>query len=204
MNYQIKIGFLISIIYCITVIFFKSNKKINNEFFKIIDYSIWFVVAFTSNLYNKNEYFSMTFVTITMFINFLYELIFITPDLSHSIHHILTIISIFIAFPLKLHRYKIIAQISNIFTIGMFSSIFSALRKILKETQFKESSYQLYKISYLISKIWAIFSHYKVFFDNNKQIIKTSSLKKALLTYSSIHIIQIYFITKILTSYIKN
>ena len=83
----------------------------------------------------------------------------------------------------------------------MFSSIFSSLRKILKNTVYKNTSYHLYKISYILAKTWGILAHYLLVFTNLDVFLAIDYIKISLVSYFAIHLTQLYFIFKIITGY---
>ena len=87
----------------------------------------------------------------------------------------------------------------------MASSILSSLRKLLKNTKLRKPSFEIYKVSYLVAKVWGIIKHYNLYFLNFNRINNNLNLKKGFISYLLIHLTQTYFIVKIIKSYyLKN
>lgn len=227
---QIKYGILLSIFYTFLILFIDNNLVLNQnddkkifleffknkilslnkgkskdiekiEFIKFLNYTIWFIISLITYVKKKNEFFSLAFISITIITNFIYEMLYYHVDTSHRIHHIITIIAILASIITNIYKNYVIARVGNIFFIAMFSSIFSSLRKILKTSVYKNISYNLYKISYIVSKLWGIIIHYLFFFKNLDDFLILDYIKYPITAYLSIHITQLYFILKIITGY---
>ena len=166
-------------------------KEPRYENIKLINYIFWVVLAF-STLF-LSPYFELFFTIIistAILINFTYEILFYKPDSAHIIHHVLTMIAILYSIYYDIFKFPIIYKAANIFYMAMFSSIFSAGRKLLKDTKYASLSYNTYKVSYVVSKLLGIFFHYKLFFGG---FFINAEIKVLLFLKFLIHLTQIYF-----------
>ena len=165
-------------------------KEPRYENIKLINYILWVVIALSSISFPNFGLTGAIFVSHSILFNFLYELIFYKPDTAHVIHHVLTTIGILVSYGLWTFPDKVVYTSANIFYVGMFSSIFSSLRKITNEKN-KSSMHNIYKISYLIAKIGGIICHYKLILFSNYNL--STNNKILFFMHFLIHITQIYF-----------
>ena len=70
-----------------------------------------------------------------------------------------------------------------------------------ENTVYKNTSYHLYKISYILAKTWGILAHYLLVFTNLDVFLAIDYIKISLVSYFAIHLTQLYFIFKIITGY---
>lgn len=199
-NYQVLI---LSIVYSIIIIiidklkFFKKHKY---EPLKLLNYTTWFISSLFTFTTNKFRELILEFCSLTILINFIYETIYHYTDLAHCIHHILTVITIVTAYLTNSVKHDYVLKNINIYYIAFLSSIFSSIRKITKNNNYlKNITYHIYKLSYIVSKSWGIVAHYHVIFCE----IPNFDINIKFLTGLSIliHILQLYFIKLIISSY---
>ena len=171
---------------------------------KLVSYTIWTLwsigLYITFYVYDIN-YWDISTVPMIHTINFafIYEMLFHPPDTAHTIHHLVTIIlqciSLYSGFAPK-STYHII--LCNTAQLGFFSSIFSSLRTISqKENWFsKQMLTHTYYVSYLIAKIGGIVLFYWYMYIYAEKI-QVRDYWYVYVLYGMIHLIQLYFSSKI-------
>lgn len=191
-----------SIIYSVCIIIIdrlKITGKYKFEPLKLLNYIVWFGLSLFAFLNKAYQIDLLKFCSTSIVLNFSYENIFYPEDFGHTLHHILTIFTILIAYLTNAVRFDFIIQIVNIFYVAFLSSIFSSIRKLSKISYGIEDiksiiSYNSYKLSYIFSKSWGIIAHYSVLL-NNLSIIPISPIFISLfLLTTGLHILQVWFI----------
>ena len=191
-----------SLIYSIGIIFIDKQDYFEDKKYeplKLFNYFIWFSLSLFTYITDQFKEIILGFCSSTIVINFIYETIYHYSDLAHCIHHILTIITIMVAYLTNSVKHNFILKIINIFYVAFLSSIFSSIRKLTKNTKFSSLTYHVYKFSYIVSKYWGFVAHYNTyFFDVPYYDEYTKFLFRLCIL---IHLNQMYFIGLITRSY---
>lgn len=192
-----------SIIYTIFIILIdktKVTKKYKFEPLKLFNYLIWFILSTYSYIIPDNRWNIIKFCSNTIVTNFIYETIYYPEDFMHNLHHIMTIITIIYSY-FTTAKNKYILESINIYYVAFFSSIFSSIRKLCKiKYNLNDIKtiivYHLYKLSYVFSKGWGIYFHYKLLFTNFSLFNFHDKISAFMCML--IHFIQAFFIYKII------
>ena len=188
-----------------------KHNPVKWEVLKMLNYIAWVTVSFYTLLVANNTelYTSMFCVVHSITLNYLYEMVFHTPDEAHVIHHC---VCLFLQ-GLWVWVYRSNSPFVDIITIighmnnaAMFSSIFSSVRHITKVTMSRscyEASTSFYKITYVVAKVFSGLCQYKVLLDViiltpfNYPLADTAFVM-CLITLLVLHSIQGYFVSKIM------
>ena len=167
------------------------------EFIRVFNYGTWTLLSVVSLMYERYYYECFVFITRTVIGCYLYELLFHTPDKSHITHHIITMVTIILGILSNITDHTTLLQLSIIQFVALSSSILSSLRHIDCFRMYKYQIAYFYYFYFIFSKGTAMLLHYCILIRkgvdyrcNELQII-------TLAFFSSIHIMQMYFIYKI-------
>ena len=122
-------------------------------------------------------------------------MIYHSPDISHMIHHILTICAILFTYAVGCDSFKWWAQVTLITYVAFVSSIFSSMRKLHMLKNYNMSG--IYKRCYVLSKCTALILHYWVLV-SNWNMHYTMMQNCAFAIFGAIHLVQMYFVYRIL------
>ena len=167
------------------------------ESIRIMNYCLWSCVALYSLFYDITYLQSYIFITNTIMGSYIYELIFHTPDIGHSLHHICTIITMLIGYASGMYLYSWGQYLSLINYVALSSSIISSVRHLHPLTPYKYKIICFYKSYYIFSKSTAIVFHYWILIDNWTSDLTLFENLTAVIFFI-VHLIQIYFIYIIL------
>ena len=180
---------------------FKRYKLYNSQnYINIFFYTIWTLISWFityKNLFCNEEKYIIQFshfLVHTINCNYIYELVFNTPDSAHIIHHILTLTLQSFAYYTGFLNINTHLQLCNTSHNGYFSSVLSNLRTLATIEKWKNKNIivKLYYSSYLISKIGGIILYYYVLFLYKIKIFKYPNLI-VLGLYFLVHAVQMYF-----------
>ena len=180
----------------------------NIKIMALINYTLWWIMSLYGE-YNRLVYDSLEeyeiIVPLCLYstvIFYLYELYYYTPDLAHSIHHVLTIlIQIYMVY-VNFFSDIIHLLLGVSAYWSMITSSFSALRYLSK---YYKSNYisliaNTYRISYVTFKSFSIISYY-IIFTRRIDFIRYNDFFYILVIYTLIHINQMYFMGIIIRNY---
>ena len=191
--------------YGITWILIKLMQFINMKFIvmKLNMYILWTLISIILNILffwsNVNIFSYMApFIIHSINFFFMYEMVFHKPDMAHTIHHILTImVQCMGYYSGYVEKYPLSMIIFNTSHVGFFSSIFSSLRDITKDTHYHQLVKNIYYNSYLLAKIGGIIVYYMLCF-YFRHHIQLSGYEHIWITYACVHVVQLFFCWKIL------
>jgi hypothetical protein len=170
-----------------------SLPKPKFETIRIMNYCVWSSVALYSLYYDDIYVYSYIFITNTIIGNYIYELIFHTPDMGHFFHHVCTIIAMVVGYASNIYIYNWAQHMSLINFVALSSSIFSSLRRIEYLRLYKYELVCFYKCYYVVAKSIAILFHYWIFYNNwTRDLTYFENLTAVI--FFIVHITQIYFI----------
>ena len=200
--------FIIIYIYLLQECILKIYGSYNFKIMSVINYFIWFIFSIVSE-YNRIVYsnynYYRTLIPICFYslnLHYIYELYFYRPDISHTIHHLLTIILQSYCYFSDFFNLNINIVLGCSAYWSMISSVFSALRFLVIKSSYKSNILNLvYKIIFIISKGLTIVIYYIIFYKNFNNI-NFEKYMFIYLLYFCVHLNQIYFIYRILSKYI--
>ena len=162
------------------------------EVIRIINYFIWSLLSCISFI-TRDYYYYGVFVTNTMILAYLYELIYHKPDKSHTIHHIFVIITQLSTYYTGIFNIEWFAKIIILNYIGLSTSILSSLRHINAIVKYKKQVKYCYMNYYMLCKLVIMILHYNVLFNNEYDNLQISQYIP-LITFFILQLIQLYFI----------
>lgn len=206
-HYQITFCWM----YCLcSIIKIKPSFKIVSA----INYMIWWSATCYSELHIQlfNSYicyeYICDFIVNTINAAFIYELLFYTPDKSHIIHHVLTILlqqySLSSGFLMQNNWHLRLCTTAH---WGLFSSIISSLRDPIRinRPHYLIKINKIYKYSYLVCKFGGISLYYIILYNHKNEVQLTLVTMIHYFLYSLVHMVQLYFCYKIIKNLrIKN
>ena len=158
---------LYQILFIIFGVFLDKNSTIKllepkYELIRIFNYSVWSAYAFYSILFQSDYMISYFFITNTMILSYMYEMIYHTPDKGHMIHHLITILTQLVGYYSKAHQIWWI-QLFTLWTyVALSSSILSSTRRLKILSKYKYDIIIVYKFYYVFIKLMAMLIHYYI------------------------------------------
>ena len=195
---------LYQILFIIFGVFLDKNSSIKllepkYEFIRIINYFVWSAYALYSILFQSNYMVSYLFITNTMILSYIYEMIYHTPDKGHMIHHLITILTQLVGYYSKAYQFWWV-QLFTLWTyVALSSSILSSTRHLKILSKYKYDIIIVYKFYYVFIKLIAMLIHYYIFFYNWSFNINFWQ-NMACFLFFCVHLVQLYFIKIILDS----
>ena len=148
------------------------------EVIRICNYSIWTLLSIYGLLYNDYLFIFGDFITKSMILNYVYEMMYHKPDNAHIIHHLFTIITQLSSIYSGLYYIEWFQKITFYTYFATCTSILSSLRLVVKHNYIKY--YNLtklcYKLSFLFFKIIVMYPHYYIIYDNYNNNINNNEL----------------------------
>ena len=86
------------LLHILFIFFVDNNKKINllnpkYDFLRLFNYNVWTILSLYVLIYQKNIFLIGDFITKSIILNYIYEIIYHKPDKAHIMHHIITIMT---------------------------------------------------------------------------------------------------------------
>ena len=180
----------------------KICPKPGNKFREMINYLVWFGIAWYGEIYylytGDITVYSPTiayFYVYSINVTYIYDLLRYPTDKAHCIHHIVTILTQYLYTYSDFASSSPLLRMVNTSHKGLLSSVISAARAITKQrsSPYEKSITKLYYYSYLICKIGGILLYYYHLCQYHNEINYNMVHIILLFLYSLVHIIQIYF-----------
>jgi len=200
---------ILSFFYFLSTLLLDNNRnliKLPEPYFesiRVLNYITWSSLAMYTLIFDLDFIYTIDFISKSMILSYIYEILYYTPDMAHSAHHIITISTQLMGYITGGIYIKQYAKIIILTYIALNTSILSSMRSIVKHNYkfYFENIKIIYMYNYIFFKIGAIIMHYYIIYiDFDKPISNPIIIN--LFLFSIIHMIQLYFVKKILVKLI--